>query len=662
MSYMTLPRLAFSGRFQADVSTINNDVRHYDSASFEPRFQLPQESRTVLNGWYNPDGTGAFHLIGLKIHQALSKFGADPSKDIATGLYVNAQRERSSAKIVDLDPQMQIVSTIFGLRIVLTDGEHDYMSGTYHASPFRDMANGRPNPASANFMSILTDLEWHDRAMKSPTLKALRKAADENGGRLSINLTPYAYRSSNREGPLIGSIGAYRTGEPETFVSGRRLANGNGSMATPEIGDLVANVDGNVLSFDFSNAIGLRGDLSVQPIGALYAAILKETDTVTGLGTKAAKIDVGVPNGATLPRKQLKLLSEIDYLSDGFLSVQGALADVKLDAAARKLITDHPVAIVRDSGADQFEVVLRETPGGFYGRADNFVHRMDPPLKDGGDAHANVGFKVTQWGEAVKGVTVSLDPEGIDVSNNYWGPGPQNAVNPPQAPYPNINTPADAVRLSTQVTTGSDGWAHCPLRVSNPGNPRTYVDGQIYTIRYKLAIAGAAPQAHFDMVVIHARQAHEYENPPPWRDIAEFMQQYDNLYPIMSRHLFSLADQRIFRENATLLSLAFSRPIDDPNHMPVTRDLSASKRQAVLNWLAQYTNEPAPKLAEPLVAELEGSGEIVQANTDGLPEPEKPSAENLRRMLASVDDDTHGKNPVLRNYLTAQIARAEKEG
>ena len=31
MSYLQFPRLAFTGKFQADVSTVNNDPRHFDN-------------------------------------------------------------------------------------------------------------------------------------------------------------------------------------------------------------------------------------------------------------------------------------------------------------------------------------------------------------------------------------------------------------------------------------------------------------------------------------------------------------------------------------------------------------------------------------------------------------------------------------------------------
>ena len=39
MVFLNPIRITFAGRFQADVSTVNNDVRHYDDATFVPGFQ-----------------------------------------------------------------------------------------------------------------------------------------------------------------------------------------------------------------------------------------------------------------------------------------------------------------------------------------------------------------------------------------------------------------------------------------------------------------------------------------------------------------------------------------------------------------------------------------------------------------------------------------------
>jgi hypothetical protein len=61
MSYLDIPRLHFSGRFQADVSTINNDVRYFDNAGFQEEYQ------SMGQGGWNPEGTGIFRLVECRI-------------------------------------------------------------------------------------------------------------------------------------------------------------------------------------------------------------------------------------------------------------------------------------------------------------------------------------------------------------------------------------------------------------------------------------------------------------------------------------------------------------------------------------------------------------------------------------------------------------------
>src|SRR3954464_15131657 len=53
----------------------------------------------------------------------------------------------------------------------------------------------------------------------------------------------------------------------------------------------------------------------------------------------------------------------------------------------------------------------------------------------------------------------------------------------------------------------------------------------------------------------------------------------------MSRRLVDLDDYDAVREEAGIIELAFSRPLGDSNHMPVTRELSEAKRAMVLSWL-----------------------------------------------------------------------------
>ena len=121
MSYLDRLRLTFFGDFQADVSTVNNDVRHYDNAAFEPRFQDPAQG-TVENGWWHPTGSNAFRLLACRVrrvHLADGTVTGDPTVDPAAGLRIGGSAQRVSGKLVDLDPQWQLASQIWGLEVRL---------------------------------------------------------------------------------------------------------------------------------------------------------------------------------------------------------------------------------------------------------------------------------------------------------------------------------------------------------------------------------------------------------------------------------------------------------------------------------------------------------------------------------------------------------------
>jgi hypothetical protein len=61
--------------------------------------------------------------------------------------------------------------------------------------------------------------------------------------------------------------------------------------------------------------------------------------------------------------------------------------------------------------------------------------------------------------------------------------------------------------------------------------------------------------------------------------------QFGNLYPVMSRRLIDLNKYEDVVQSRAVLALSLALPIEDPNHMPVTRDLSESKRRMLLAWL-----------------------------------------------------------------------------
>src|SRR5436190_8857477 len=106
MSYLDSPRLHFRGWFQADVSTINNDVRFYQNASFVPEYQQLDQ-----NGSWNPEGTGVFRLLDCAATGAVWNGG---QTDLS-GITIQNGLQRAPGKLVDLDPQQQMVSQIWGM-------------------------------------------------------------------------------------------------------------------------------------------------------------------------------------------------------------------------------------------------------------------------------------------------------------------------------------------------------------------------------------------------------------------------------------------------------------------------------------------------------------------------------------------------------------------
>src|SRR3954451_11068949 len=100
MSYLDVPRLHFSGRFQADPPTVNNDPDHYDDNRFLARYQLPTDP-TDANGWWNPNGSGAFRLRDCTVTAAVAS-GGPLAQDALVGGMLTDARQRVSAKIVDL--------------------------------------------------------------------------------------------------------------------------------------------------------------------------------------------------------------------------------------------------------------------------------------------------------------------------------------------------------------------------------------------------------------------------------------------------------------------------------------------------------------------------------------------------------------------------------
>lgn len=660
MSYLSLPNIAFSGRFQADTSTINNNVLYFNNGTFQPEFQKKQPNtddyKTARDGYWNPDGTGAFRLIDTKVSRARTSIDDDGTSDPACGLYLNAQEARTSAKLVDLDVQWQFGSIIFGLRVVLTDGTTEYMRGDYRPAAFRDVFfNRKPTgdgaqgseTASAKFTSILTNVTFTDAAARSSTLMALKASAEANGNCLSVNFMTASFDKDTTFGFLSGSIGAWRSGDPLSFVAGRRFAvegkgGAPGMYNQYTVGYFDSILAGDHFSADLSNALPLTSDNQPKDIGDLQFAILNKPDTVEGLDTKTPTVSATLQTGQSVDASDITLIGDIPYREmDWLWGGESGLVHLKLTSDQAGLAAAAPLAVVRPDG-DKFTIITRETAGGLFARADQFEFRMDPAKT--APALAQCRVLAVQYGQRLSGAVLSTSRQG-KTSGGQAFDGPEQ----PKIPVPDVNFPADKIKITGFHKTGSDGWAEFGLEASDPCNPRVYVDGQIFQFNYGLPVKTTFSAPMMEMIVAHVRNAVDVPEHPDWdKDVAPFMQQYDNLYPVMSKWLFSLADPDVVAAHAKILSFAFERPFDDPNHMPVTRDMSAGKRQIILNWLSQFTNEPPAQL----MVVSTSAGQIDETAGPALPERSVEDWVAIRDALPLEDD---GKSRAARQYAQTQI-------
>jgi hypothetical protein len=128
------------------------------------------------------------------------------------------------------------------------------------------------------------------------------------------------------------------------------------------------------------------------------------------------------------------------------------------------------------------------------------------------------------------------------------------------------------------------GKATVIMQGANPGNPRGYVDGQVYFTTYNFSPEVA--DFHQDPNDIISAQIYQ-ENPitgyPTWKNgIENILKQYGMLYPIMGQ--FQLWSYQGVVENHDKIQRVLGLDISQPLFMPVTRDLSAIRCKLILDW------------------------------------------------------------------------------
>ncbi|MDF5739497.1 MULTISPECIES: hypothetical protein [unclassified Nostoc] len=494
---------------------------------------------------------------------------------------IDGSNNRVGGKMVDLDPQMQMVSGIWGLTIRLTDGQQDFLVGDFEPASFRDIMFGRRKKppggsagASAAFQSVLTDLHWGNDLSGSPCLEAL-KAASERNGKLSIRLTTFGYSTDkNAErftlGTVIGAIGPYDENEPRSFVKGRRMVPNLDSNGSPlnkiNFFDGLVDEQKSLVLVDLGNALPLTSELGLQDLGNLQLAVLKDVNT-----QESETLAIGdgfVPLGILIP-----------YRTSNWLYTTAGIWTTSLLLDQLDLIREHPLALIQMLDSNKGKVLLRESINGLLVRADKFVQRVEATET------AEIELFISSYGKPLPKTSVSI---AFSCPDNPTGGG-DTGPTAPKAKSPWTDWPTTALKnLPLKLTTDAAGKAKLSIETIDPGNPRGYVDGQIYTLLYSLKEQADSQRQSLDAIYVLLFDGYPIPERPTWLEhIQPIFQQYGNLYPIMSKRLVDLGDYDSVRENRAILELAFSLDIHDPNSMPVTRDLSKAKRATILRWLQE---------------------------------------------------------------------------
>jgi hypothetical protein len=600
MSYLNPIRLHFSGRFQADPSTVNNDVRHFNNATFKPEFRQPQTAPEPWNGWWEPEGSGAYRLVGCTVNAVYYPGGRSSPSDPVVGMAIADANARVAGKIVDLDPQQQVVSQIWGLIVRLTDGQTDFFSGPFDVASFSDMwgraqGNGSAGDigAGAFWQSVIGPVMWGDTS-GSPFLKALKAAAPENLLSIKFNVDGYNMDPTSAAftmGRIVGTIGPASLKEPRHFVVGRQLLP---QVTTQQSQSGPGNPTG---SMYFMQAVV---DTSTRRVLADFGNALP-TDTPGGGLANVGDLELGYLDASDT----FESLGAVDYLQLNWYpttaGIQAFPPDRVLTDAELAALAQNRVAVAKGGTP-----IVQENFDGLYLRADTFTFRVEP------NAAADVYLWAAQYGTPLPNAQILVYADSSGLQAGGGDPDPKTGL----GQSPAFATPSNVIAFPATLQTDAQGRATLTIAASDPGNPRVYIDGQVYGVRYLLGTINRQfgqplpppPDVStwsfgydpWDFVSLLVFDTYPMPDPLTWYALQPIWQQYANLYPIMSG-LVNLASYDDVAAHANLLAFAFALPKENSNHMPVTRDLSNGKRAAILRWLTDLGPDGKPLRGQPSV-------------------------------------------------------------
>ena len=386
-----------------------------------------------------------------------------------------------------------------------------------------------------------------------------------------MNVTATDYRGSTSEpflfGLTAGTIGVATADEPTFFVPSR--------MMSPATGIKSAWFAPFVCRYSPSTR---KSTIQINLGNSLPTDLPGTTPDQTKLG--GLSLVSFPPNEIGTPRNMSPQI-RIPYNAPGFITHQAGMftAELKGDFSTTPLGISSSLA-----GQNVPVVILAESPGGWYLRADQFVYRMNPGMESTVDfprgKTASVKIHARSFGAPVPDgtpiyVKMMTQAEAEKYTKDTIGTGGINGIK-------DLSIPQDALLIDSQATTATqrtrDGVAEFTLTCTNPGNPRAYYNGQIYFLNYGFANQTVYNQNRDDIISVLV-----YNQEPDDKTAPEILAKFGMLYKIMD----FLADQNKTGQIdwRNLIKELLQTPFSEIRHMPLTRDISEADRRKIVKWI-----------------------------------------------------------------------------
>ncbi|CAH1271190.1 Hypp4598 [Branchiostoma lanceolatum] len=548
-------RLNFAGSFLADTSTYNNDRENFNIGTFDP----------LKDPSWNPKGSNDFRLVNCTVTQVCLADGRCSSSTVA-------------AKLVDLDTDDQKQSQIWGL-VVGVDG---FLKGDFVPRSFNHMHYAcegsdcstvrRPTGFSAVFLSTLRDVTWINGhlAKRSTFIQQVRSLRCMPGFELYVKLNVHTMVEDSKSpdfpyGRVVGTIYAAVSNDPLPYGPYKRMlwgeASSNGRSHVPFYVDV--HMKSVVLDFANSVKFNIKGNVVEQSSGPLF--LIQYNEKIQGCALLNNEANLG----------EIRLGG-----NDWFQRTAGIIElSMKYMYTTIGTIQSTQLAVVQQISPTRCEAVWKEGNDGLFVEAiDDRVVRKEPNSK------WPMRFRTFQFGR-------SADEIHIEASLSR----PLDDLNP-------------AIHIDSSEPSGKNGISTIIFRSSNPGNPRKeqQLDGQVYKYGIKAKKGADGIPCDVKDLTVSVHLYSDYTFTPgkvTWYEhVYPIFQQYANLYPVM-KPIINLASYEDVTRKKDLLKHALTLPETHPNYMPLTRDLSPKKREMILSWLneaSEQTNSH-PSLNQPRV-------------------------------------------------------------